>query len=579
MNIVDLEHIVREHTALLAQSSGVDVNLDNLGVSKPKQRQHGDFTSNIALRLCKNFSITPLELAQKLALQLDALPEFTSVQAVAPGFINFCIASANRQQVIIDILNSKENYGKQSTRNESVLLEFVSANPTGPLHIGHGRGAAYGASLANLLRFAGYQVHCEYYVNDAGRQMSILTTSLWIRYLQHAGIDILFPAGGYKGEYLITLAQKVYHDQPETYVLEHYDYQQLLVNGDTEADLDCLVNTCQRALGTELFNQLRRLVTSQVTEGIRKDLETFRVMFDNWFNEHSLFENNAVQTTMDRLNKAGALYNQDGATWFRAQDYGDVKDRVVCRSNGEYTYFATDIAYHADKFDRGFNHLINLFGADHHGYIIRLKAAMTALGFDQDKLEICMIQFANLMRGKEKVSMSTRGGEFVELSQLVTEIGADAARFFYLMRRHEQHLDFDIALATKQSRDNPVYYVQYAYARVSQIMHQAQVQTMLFNQQHASEQLNQLETESEQAVIDKLSRFPDLIRQAAHNRAPHTICQYLRELAALFHTYYANTKILDSNACWQARLALSLAVQQVLANGLQLLGVSAPQHM
>lgn len=579
MNIAEIENIVRTQLQEFASKAAVDVDLTNLGITRPKQRQHGDYASNIALRISRDFSLPPLELAQQLAEQLSGCEQLQQVTAVAPGFINFFIREESRQQVVIDVLQAANHYGRQPKKEHSILLEFVSSNPTGPLHVGHGRGAAYGASLANVLRAHGYQVHCEYYLNDAGRQIAILATSLWIRYLQHAGYACQFPTSGYKGGYLEQMAGAIHAEHQHKFVPENFDLQAINTEAETDEQLDNLVLNSQQLLGKETFTQLKKIVTEEVTALIKDDLKSFGVTFDSWFSEDSMLKDNKLEKVLEQLDKAGALYNKDGALWFHSQNYGDSKDRVVRRANGEYTYFATDIAYHIDKFERGFDHAINLFGSDHHGYIARLKAAITALGHDPQRLEICIIQFANLMRGKEKISMSTRSGQFVALSELIEETGVDAARFFYLMRRHEQHLDFDIQLATQQTRDNPVYYVQYAYARVSQIMHQAKTLDLIFDTTQAFAQLQQLEDEREHCLIDKLSSYPDLIQQAAHKRSPYIISQYLRELAALFHHYYAGVKILDATQCWQARLALSLAVQQVLANGLHLLGVSAPEHM
>ena len=579
MKISHLEQLVRVQLQEFANGSDIDVDLENLGISKSKNRNHGDYSSNIALRLCRDFSMQPLELAQQLAEVLSDCDQLQKVTAVAPGFINFFLLEDNRYQVVVDVLQAGTSYGKQAKKDSSILLEFISSNPTGPLHVGHGRGAAYGASLANVLRASGYQVHCEYYLNDAGRQMSILTASLWVRYLQHSGCSCTFPVAGYKGAYLDKVAEEVYTESKKSFIPENFDLSDLDTEADNDEQLDVLILNSQKILGKEKFTQLKNVATKKIIAIIRDDLEKFGVTFDNWFSEAEMLNSNALESVLERLDKVGALYNKDGALWFRSINYGDSKDRVVRRANGEYTYFATDISYHVNKFERGFDKAIDVFGSDHHGYIARLKAAMTALGYDSHRLEVCMIQFANLLRDKEIVPMSTRAGDFIALSDLVEETGVDAARFFYLMRRHEQHIFFDIELAKKQTRDNPVYYVQYAHARVSQIMHQAKTLNLLFDKQQAISELNKLEGEREHDIIDKLSRYPDSIQQAAYKRSPYVISQYLRELASLFHNYYASVKILDAASFWQARLALSLAVQQVLANGLKLLGVSAPEHM
>ena len=466
-------------------------------------------------------------------------------------------------------------------------VEFVSANPTGPLHVGHGRGAAYGASLSSLLAYAGWDVTREYYVNDAGRQMDILAVSCWLRYLDLYGITVPFPPNAYQGDYVRDMAEqmKIAHGdklvRPHTAVLdgtpglpdaERADDE---AKAQREAHLDAVIARAKELLGEE-WDYVHNHVLTEQLEDCRSDLEEFGVHFEVWFSEKSLFDTGLVARCVDRLEKAGHLYEQNGAKWFKSTAFGDEKDRVVQRDNGLYTYFASDIAYHLNKYERGFKRVINIWGADHHGYIPRVKGALAALELDPDVLDVALVQFAVLYRNGQKASMSTRSGEFVTLRTLRDEVGNDACRFFYVLRKSDQHLDFDLDLAKSQTNDNPVYYIQYAHARLCSIFAQWDGDEATLDKAD----LALLTSPYELAVAAKLSEFPEVIESAARELAPHAVAFYLKDLAAEFHSYYnAERMLVDDVALKEARIALAGAVRQVIRNGLAILGVSCPQSM
>jgi arginyl-tRNA synthetase len=465
-----------------------------------------------------------------------------------------------------------------------VLLEFVSANPTGPLHVGHGRQAAYGATLANILAAVGFSVEREYYVNDAGRQMDILAVSTWVRYLEACGEPLPFPANGYRGEYLLPLAQQLHATAGDTLrrpageVLA--DLPADAPAGDKEAYIDALIARAHALLGAAAFRRVLELSLGAMLADIRADLDEFGVRFDHWTSERAFAESGAIDHALALLEAQGRLQRRDGALWFRATEFGDEKDRVVVRENGQKTYFASDIAYHLAKRERGFARLIDVLGADHHGYVARVRAGLIALGQPGECLEAPLIQFVSLFRGAEKIPMGKREGQFVTLRQLRAEVGNDACRFFYLMRSHDQPLDFDLELAKSRSNDNPVYYIQYAHARVASVMKQLAARSLSFDASQGLAAAGRLVEAQEQGVLQTLTRYPETLEQAAVNRAPHTLVHYLRELANVFHTYYnAQTFIVEDAALRNARLALVLGVQQVVRNGLTLLGVSAPESM
>ncbi|MCP4125442.1 MAG: arginine--tRNA ligase [Gammaproteobacteria bacterium] len=555
-------------------------------IERARDSQHGDFASNIAMVLAKVARTKPRDLAEKL---VEALPEsalVSKVEIAGPGFINFYLSSGAYHALIPRILTDGHGFGRSDIgAGKRVQVEFVSANPTGPLHVGHGRGAAYGAVVADLLQAVGFEVHREYYVNDAGRQMDILGTSVWLRYLELCDEEIKFPANGYKGDYIWDIAATLHRENGEQYQHAADEVFQRVPadepdGGDKESHIDALIERAKRLLGDNRYRFVfeRGLIT--ILEDIRDDLELFGVKYDEWYSERSITESGAVNRALERLRASGHIYEKEGALWFRSTDFGDEKDRVVERDNGQTTYFASDIAYHMDKLERGFDRVIDVWGADHHGYVPRVKAALQALGADPSRLDVLLVQFANLYRAGEKVQMSTRSGSFVTLRELRKEVGADAARFFYVMRKCEQHLDFDLDLAKSQSSDNPVYYVQYAHARVCSVLRQAADKQISVEISAGDSNLERLTEEHEFQILKTLSRYPEVVEVAALNEEPHQLSHYLRELANDFHTYYnAHQFLVDDAGVRDARIKLILAVRQTLKNGLNLLGVSAPESM
>ncbi len=569
---------------LKAQSLLPSDLMPQVRVDHTRDKAHGDFATNLAMVLAKPAGKAPREMAELIVAALPEAAWLVKVEIAGPGFINFFVADDSKFSVVPAILEQGEAYGcSDAGGGQSVLVEFVSANPTGPLHVGHGRGAAYGASLSNLLEAAGYQVTREYYVNDAGRQMDILATSVWLRYLELLGERFSFPTNGYQGDYIRDIAEEVKSRVGEAL---HRSVEEVYAGvpkdapaGDKEAHIDGLIAAAKQLLG-EQYALVHRVALESILGDIREDLAEFRVTFDNWFSEQSLFDSGLVDAVIEKLQQASFIYEKEGALWFRSTAFGDEKDRVVVRDNGVKTYFASDIAYHLNKFERGFEHLIDIWGADHHGYIPRVKAALKALALNDAALEVLLVQFATLWRGGEKVPMSTRSGQFVTLRELREEVGTDAARFFYVMRKSEQHMDFDLDLAKSQSNDNPVYYIQYAHARIASVLRQAEEKGMAWNRQVGVENLNLLEEEVEKEIAALLVRFPELIARAATSREPHLVAYYLRDLAHKLHSYYNSTPFLVEDAALRhARLTLVAAVKQVIYNGLALLGVSAPETM
>jgi arginyl-tRNA synthetase len=555
-------------------------------LERTRDRQHGDFASNLAMMLSKVAQAKPRDLAEKLVAALPASDEVTRVEIAGPGFINFFLGPSAYHATVGEILEQQAHYGRSDLgQGKPVQVEFVSANPTGPLHVGHGRGAAYGATVADLLDAVGYRVHREYYVNDAGRQMDILATSVYLRYLDLCGEELTFPANGYKGDYVWDIAASLHRKHGN--VLHHpaSDVFQGVpddepAGGDKEAHIDGLITRTKTLLGDVHYREAFDLGLESILENIRRDLEEFGVHYDEWFSEHSLTSNGSVDRAIQRLKDAGYVYADKGAWWFRSTDFGDEKDRVVVRDNGQTTYFASDIAYHMNKLERGYERVIDIWGADHHGYVPRVKAALTALGDDADKLDVLLVQFAVLYRGGEKVQMSTRSGEFVTLRELRHEVGNDAARFFYVMRKCEQHMDFDLDLAKSQSNDNPVYYIQYAHARVASVFRQMQEKGIQWDPVNGAAQLHRLIESHEDAMLVSLSRYPEVVEAAATGHDPHLLAHFLRDLANEFHTYYnAHQFLVEDVDMRDARLNLIKATQQVIANGLGLLGVSAPESM
>jgi arginyl-tRNA synthetase len=507
---------------------------------------------------------------------LPPSPYLERAEVAGAGFINLFLKRPFKQQVVNRILEADARYGTGVRgQRKKVQVEFVSANPTGPLHVGHGRGAAYGASLANVLAASGFDVAREFYVNDFGRQMDILALSTWLRYLELCGETVPFPANAYQGGYVRDMAAAIRSEHGARLRHGAGTFTTALAEPDEELRLDAMIEATKRALGRN-YDTIHRFALEAQLADCRSDLAEFGVTFDQWYSERSLYDSGRVERALKRLEERGHVYEQDGAKWFRSSSYGDEKDRVVRRENGQYTYFASDIAYHLDKFERGFDIAIDVWGADHHGYMARVKGALAALGLDPQRLTIALVQFAVLYRGGERVSMSTRAGEFVTLRELRREVGNDAARFFYVLRKSDQHLDFDLDLAKSQSNDNPVYYLQYAHARVCSVLEQWGGNPS----ELAGADVTALVSDHETALLTRLLEYPDAVENAARDLAPHLVAFYLRELAAEFHSYYNATRLLveDENVK-RARLALAASVRQVLRNGLALLGVSAPDSM
>jgi arginyl-tRNA synthetase len=559
----------------LASSESPDYQIET-----PKLEAHGDFSTNVAMLLAKANRRPPRELASELAHELGALPLFSRCDVAGPGFINFVLAD----DVVFDVVRQVQEAGAAYGRNDSgagrrVQVEFVSANPTGPLHIGHGRGAAIGSVLANLLAASGYKVAREYYVNDAGRQMDILALSVWLRYLQSYGLEVPFPAQAYRGAYIEDIARSLRERDGESLKRAADGVPPASASIDDERHLDDAIAAARAVLGSDTFDAVREFAKDVILAEIAADLRAFGVEFDCWYSEASLTRNGAIDIALAELVEAGFVYEAAGAQWFRSTDYGDEKDRVVVRDNGVKTYFASDIAYHREKFVRGFERVVNIWGADHHGYIPRVRAALKALDLNDELLDVVLVQFASLVRGGEKVAMSTRAGEFVTLKHLVDEVGVDAARYFYVMRRSDQHLEFDLDLATAQSNDNPVYYVQYAHARVCSVFRQAGERARVAPPPGArlAEFLREAQ-ERRLAIV--LSKFAEVVASAADAAEPHQLTNYLRDLATEFHAYYNGHKVLvdEAGVCW-ARLRLIDAVRQVIANALALLAIRAPSEM
>ncbi|VAW69230.1 Arginyl-tRNA synthetase [hydrothermal vent metagenome] len=558
----------------------------DIQLSRTKDRSHGDFACNLAMMLAKPMGKNPRDIAQ---LIIEALPEndqLTGVEIAGPGFINFFVAQSSTLSIINSINTQAETYGLSNIgAGRKVQIEFVSANPTGPLHVGHGRGAAYGASVASLLGAVGFDVQCEYYVNDAGRQMDILASSVWLRYLEHCGVDIAFPCNGYQGDYVKDIAEQLFaqHDKNLMHSTEAV-FEDIPADeaqgGDKETHIDALIERAKILLGDDSYRQVFELGLNIIIDDIRDDLKEFGVEYDMWFSERGLSDKGLIKQAIERLQKAGHIYKKDGALWFKSTEFGDEKDRVVVRDNGQSTYFASDIAYHMDKMERGFDRVIDIWGADHHGYIPRVRGALKALGDDESKLDVLLVQFAILYRKGEKVPMSTRSGSFVTLRELRKEVGTDAARFFYVLRKCEQHMDFDLDLAKSQSKDNPVYYIQYAHARICRVFRQMKDKQLTHNPEKGSENLSLLNTAHELELVKSLATYPEVIEKSALNEEPHQLAHFLRELANQLHTYYdAHQFLVDDDALRNARLNLIHAVRHVLCNGLKLLGVSAPEAM
>ncbi len=552
-----VEDITKKALFKLFKSGGISKgpkDLPEFDVSRSKDPKFGDFATNAALVLSKELKTKPRDLAAMLINSIDL--ESTDIErceVAGPGFINFFMKPNCWYNRLMLVHEHKDRYGhKKELSGPRVLVEFVSANPTGPLHVGHGRGAAVGDSLVRLLRAAGWNVDSEYYVNDIGNQMNILGRSLWFRFRQLQGEEIEFPENHYQGDYMKELAVE-FANSPETQQIRNLDEPECILLASRYA--------CRRIL-----------------DGIQEDLSLFGVSYDKYFSERYLHESGRLQAALEKLKQLGKAEERDGALWFFMDDDQDEKDRVLVRATGEPTYFASDVAYHTEKIERGYDLLVDIWGSDHHGYVPRVKAAIEAFGFPSDRLKVLLVQFVNLIRDGQKISMSTRSGEFITLREVLDEVGSDAARFFFLTKRSDSHLDFDLDLAKKQSSDNPVYYVQYAHARISSIFRIAQEKGI--DADYTNADLNILNLPEEIALMKKLSDFPDVLSEAAQALEPHRITFYLMELAELFHSYYHDNKVLTEDAeVKKARLFLVEAIRLVISNGLTILGVSSPVRM
>jgi len=545
-----LQSLIDKALEDMIKESGADAALPEYTIETPNNPDHGDFAANAAMKSAKIFRTKPMDIAEKLVAKLKH-PMIKSSEAVMPGFINFFIDNGFYHDIVKQAATDDTFFTSELGKNRKTMVEFVSANPTGPLHVGHGRNAAYGDSLAKIMKAAGYDVHTEYYVNDAGNQMNNLGKSIYVRYMEIAGKDMPFPEDGYHGQYIKDIAQNLYNE-----------------HGEKIADMP-------EKESTEICFQKGLKV---ITDNIANTLNLFNVSMEEYFSEKSLYENGDVPASLEYLKERGFIYEKDGALWFKSTDFGDDKDRVVKRSNGEYTYFASDIAYHKNKFDRGFQTTIDVWGADHHGYVKRLSSAIEAIGYEDREFAVSLIQMVNLVNGGERVSMSTRGGTFIELDELITDVGSDAARYFYTMRDYEAQFDFDIALAKKRESDNPVFYIQYGHARVQSVLRKAEEDGIAYE---LCSGLDKLNSKEELELIKKIYDYINVLEQAARNRQPHRIGYYLQELASMFHSYYFNNKMLneEDKDLTSARLTLAKAVGNTIRNGLALLGVSAPDRM
>jgi len=583
-----IEKLVNDALAALPPGTLGDGELRDPAIERSRDSAHGDFATGVAMRLAKAARTNPRKLAEKIVALIPANDFVAKTEVAGPGFINFFMTPAAWQAEMSRVLSEGAGYGRGGGgAGSKAIVEFVSANPTGPLHVGHGRHAAFGATVANLLEADGWQVHREYYVNDAGRQMDILAASVWLRYLELLGETLPFPANGYRGEYVRPVAARLREAHGDALRRPAADVLKGLppdegAGGDKDQYVDAVIARAKELLG-DGFRTVFAAGLADILADIRGDLAEFGVKFDRWYSEQDLGDGRdggPIDRALKRLRAHGHVFEQEGATWFRATAFGDEKDRVVVRANGQKTYFASDIAYHLDKRERGFDLLLTILGADHHGYVARVRAGLAAMGEPPESLEVPMVQFVTLWKGGEKVAMGKREAQFVTLRDLREEVGNDAARFIYVMRSNDQALDFDLEIAKKQSNDNPVYYVQYAHARIASVLKQAAERGLPFDQAAGIAALSSLGEPAELALMREISRWPEVVAQGAALRAPHLLVNYLRELAQAFHACYAALQfIVDEAKTRNARLALIAAARQALRNGLAILGVSAPEAM
>jgi arginyl-tRNA synthetase len=583
-----IEKLVADALAALPPGTLGDAPAPAPGVERARDVAHGDFATNVAMQAAKIARTNPRALAQKIVAAIPANEIVAKSEIAGPGFINFFVTPAAWKAEMSRVLAEGSAYGLGNAgAGRKAIVEFVSANPTGPLHVGHGRHAAFGATVANLLAANGWKVHREYYVNDAGRQMDILAASVWLRYLESCGETIAFPSNGYRGDYVRPIAEALRAKlgdslrQSTASVLADLPPDEP-AGGDKDKYIDAVIARAKDLLGAD-FRVVFDAGLAEILADIRNDLGEFGVNFDRWYSEQDLGngrDGGPIDRALRRLRAHGHVFEQEGAVWFRATEFGDEKDRVVIRANGQKTYFASDIAYHLDKRERGFDDLVTILGADHHGYVARVRAGLAAMGEPPESLEVPMVQFVTLFKGGEKVAMGKREAQFVTLRDLRKEVGNDAARLIYVMRSNDQPLDFDLELAKKQSNDNPVYYIQYAHARIASVLKQAAERGLPFDRAAGIAALDSLTDPAEKALMREVSRWPEVVRQGADLRSPHLVVHYLRDLAQAFHACYAALIfIVDDARTRNARLALSAAAQRVLQNALTLLGVSAPESM
>ncbi|MGD6900617.1 arginine--tRNA ligase [Bacillus infantis] len=556
MNIVEqVQSNLKEEIkqAVIKAGLAAEEHIPDVILETPKEKAHGDYSTNMAMQLARVAKKAPRMIAEQLIENFDSSKaSIEKIEIAGPGFINFYMNNSYLTNLIPAVLDAGDQYGETNTGNgQKVQIEFVSANPTGDLHLGHARGAAVGDSLSSILAKAGYEVSREYYINDAGNQINNLALSVEARYFQALGMEKEMPADGYHGADIIGIGHKLAEEFGDKYV-----------NADEK----------------ERFDAFREYGLKYEMEKLKKDLEDFRVPFDVWYSETSLYQNGKIDNALKALKENGHVYEEEGATWFRSTEFGDDKDRVLIKNDGSYTYLTPDIAYHKDKLERGFEKLINVWGADHHGYIPRMKAAIQALGYGKDALEVEIIQLVHLYKNGEKMKMSKRTGKAVTMRDLVDEVGLDAVRYFFAMRSADTHMDFDLDLAVSQSNDNPVYYAQYAHARISSILRQGEEQGLALS---SDADFSLISAEKEIDLLKKLGEFPQAVAEAAEKRMPHRITNYIFELASAFHSFYNAEKVLDSDnpEKTKARLGLIKAVQTALRNALQLIGVSAPEKM
>ncbi len=548
-----------------------DLDEDKIEVTNSKNKDLGDFSTNIALKLSKELGKNPIDIAKDILNNIKKDTYIKKIEIAKPGFINFFTTEDIKFEIINTIFSQKDKFGKNNIGNkEKVLIEFVSANPTGPLHVGHGRGAAYGDCISNLLNTSGYSVSKEYYVNDAGRQISILAVSVILRYYELIDENLKFKFSGlYEGDYIWDIS---------AYILNKYNNKFFKPESiEDSEEVDEYINIIMNSLG-DGFEVIKKESADYILKDIRKTLEEFNVSFDSWFSENKIINNQNLKKIIDILSNKECVEEKDGAIWFKSSDFSDEKDRVLVKANKDHTYFLSDIAYHNNKIERGYKKIINIWGADHHGYVDRMNASFNILSNNRAELKILLVQFANLYRGKQKIPMSTREGNFITLKELFNEVGVDAARFFYLMRKTEQHLDFDIELAKSKSSENPVYYVQYAHARICSIFKQLEEKSISYT--HNVDNLKLLDKEEEVDILNKLSNYPEIIETATRKFEPHLLINYIRELSQLFHAYYNKFKILNEEEDIRgARLSLLLSIKQILNNASKIIGIKMPNEM